>query len=189
MHRSYHPLQPVTNRYLKQQWDQKNYENHRWKVSTALPAVDTKGCRTYTHVMLKPKKLQLQEERMSVIDRDNRLLASKLASIVHSKGLVDHRNQYQPRSLNAQKRNHELLLIGQQNHGIYQRITARQSEYRRRVWLNEWEKSERRLDNISRFPKRLEEKHRFQRKVKFSSEDSDDDSSNRETCGVSNRRQ
>lgn len=39
--------------------------------------------------------IQLQDERLSRIDRDNRLLASKLADIVHSKGLVDHRNQYQ----------------------------------------------------------------------------------------------
>ena len=37
---------------------------------------------------------QLQDERLSIIDRDNRLLASKLADIVCSKGLVDHRNQY-----------------------------------------------------------------------------------------------
>ncbi len=38
--------------------------------------------------------IQLQDERLSIIDRDNRLLASKLADIVCSKGLVDHRNQY-----------------------------------------------------------------------------------------------
>lgn len=38
--------------------------------------------------------IQLQDERLSVIDRDNRLLASKLTDIVCSKGLVDHRNQY-----------------------------------------------------------------------------------------------
>lgn len=44
---------------------------------------------------------QLQDERLSIIDRDNRLLASKLADIVCSKGLVDHRNQYHLRRYNT----------------------------------------------------------------------------------------
>lgn len=37
---------------------------------------------------------QVQEERMFIIERDNHLLASKLAAISRSKGLVDHRNIY-----------------------------------------------------------------------------------------------
>lgn len=41
--------------------------------------------------------VQLQDERLSLIDRDNRLLASRLVDIVHSRGLVDHHNQYQLR--------------------------------------------------------------------------------------------
>lgn len=43
--------------------------------------------------------IQLQDERLSTIDRDNCLLASKLAHIVHSKGLLDHQNQYHLRRL------------------------------------------------------------------------------------------
>ncbi|XP_040894868.1 uncharacterized protein CFAP97D2 [Toxotes jaculatrix] len=167
MHRSYQPLKPVTNRYLQQRWDQNNYENHRRKVISALPAVDTKGMKTPTHVQLKLKKLQLQDERLSIIDRDNRLLASKLADIVCSKGLVDHRNQYHLRSLNANKRREELLQVSHQNQAIYQRITSRQSEYRRQLWLNDWEKAERRRDDISQYPRGLADKRRSHRKVKF----------------------
>ncbi|XP_054476502.1 uncharacterized protein CFAP97D2 [Anoplopoma fimbria] len=165
MHRSYQPLKPVTNRYLQQRWDHDQYENHRRKVSSALPVVDNKGMRTPAHVQLKLKKLQLQDERLSVIDRDNRLLASKLADIVCSKGLVDHRNQYHLRSLNADKRREELLLVGRQNQAIYQRITSRQSEYRRQLWLDDWETTEHRRDDISRFPRG--QKQRSSRKVKF----------------------
>ncbi|XP_029951616.1 uncharacterized protein CFAP97D2-like [Salarias fasciatus] len=171
MHRSYQPFKPVTNRYLQQRWDQSDYEKHRLKVSSALPVVDTAGSRTPVHMTLKLKKLQLQEERLSVIDRDNRLLASKLANIVCSKGLVDHRNQYQTRSLNAPKRRQELLLVGHQNQGIYQRILARQSEYRRQLWLDDWEKTQRRLDTISRYPRGPTDQRRFQRKVKFAEEE------------------
>uniref|UniRef100_A0A3Q0SI19 Si:ch211-284k5.2 n=1 Tax=Amphilophus citrinellus TaxID=61819 RepID=A0A3Q0SI19_AMPCI len=158
MHRSYQPLKPVTNRYLQQRWDQMSYEDHRRKVSSALPAVDTKGNATPAHIQLKLKKLQLQDERLSIIDRDNRLLASKLVDIFSSKGLVDHRNQYHPRSLNATKRKQELLLVTHQNQAIYQRITSRQSEYRRQLWSDDWQRTERRLDNISRYPRQPADK-------------------------------
>lgn len=56
-------------------------------------------------------------------------------------------------SLNASKRREELLLLGHQNHGIYQRITSRQSEYRRKLWLDEWERAEGRRCNVSRYPR------------------------------------
>ncbi|XP_051236865.1 uncharacterized protein si:ch211-284k5.2 [Dicentrarchus labrax] len=167
MHRSYQPLKPVTNRYLQQRWEQNNFDDHRRKVSSALPVVDNKGMRTPAHVQLKLKKLQLQDERLSIIDRDNRLLASRLADIVCSKGVVDHRNQYHLRSLNADRRREELLLVSRQNQAIYQRITSRQSEYRRQLWLDDWEKAERRRDDISRYPRGLAEKQRSNRKVKF----------------------
>ncbi|XP_069019626.1 sperm axonemal maintenance protein CFAP97D1 [Embiotoca jacksoni] len=191
MHRSYQPFKPVTNRFLQQRWDQSDYENHRSKVSSALPAVDTRGIRTPAHIQLKLKKFQLQDERLSVVDRDNRLLASKLADIVCSKGLVDHRNQYQLKSLNANKRRQELLLVSHQNQAIYQRITSRQSEYRRRLWLDDWERTERRLDGISRYPKAPADKQRSHRKVEFaaversepstSSSNSNTESTDRET--------
>uniref|UniRef100_UPI0037E79C99 sperm axonemal maintenance protein CFAP97D1 n=1 Tax=Semicossyphus pulcher TaxID=241346 RepID=UPI0037E79C99 len=171
MHRSYQPLKPVTNRFLQQRWDQSDFDNHRRKVSSALPVVDNKGTRTPAHVQLKLKKLQLQDERLSIIDRDNRLLASKLADIVRSQGLVDHRNQHHLRSLNADKRREELLLVSRQNQAIYQRITSRQSEYRRQLWLDDWERAERRRDDISRYPRGLAEKQRSNRKVKFAAVD------------------
>ncbi|XP_075994139.1 uncharacterized protein CFAP97D2 [Genypterus blacodes] len=161
MHRSYQPLKPATNRYLQQRWDQNNYDNHRRKVTSALPAVDTKGVRTPTHIHLKLKKLQLQDERLSIIDRDNRLLASKLADIVCSKGRVDHSNQYHLRSLNADKRRADLRLISHQNQAIYQRITDRQSEYRRQLWLDDWERAEQRRGHIARFPQGLNNKQKM----------------------------
>uniref|UniRef100_A0A3Q3SCK2 CFAP97 domain containing 2 n=1 Tax=Mastacembelus armatus TaxID=205130 RepID=A0A3Q3SCK2_9TELE len=158
MHRSYQPLQPVTNRYLQQRWDQNNYENHRRKVSSALPVVDTKGLRTPAHVQLKLKKLQLQGERLSTINRDNRLLASRMADIVCSKGLVDHQNHGRCVGLNADKRREELLLVSHQNLAIYQRLTSRQSEYHRQLWLADWERAQRLRDDISRYPRGLAEK-------------------------------
>lgn len=56
-------------------------------------------------------------------------------------------------SLNADKRRAELLLVGHQNQGIYQRIISRQSDYRRQLWLDDWERAERLRDNITRYPR------------------------------------
>uniref|UniRef100_A0A8C6S3W2 Si:ch211-284k5.2 n=1 Tax=Neogobius melanostomus TaxID=47308 RepID=A0A8C6S3W2_9GOBI len=152
MHRSYQPLKPVTNRYLQQKWDQENFDNHRKKVTSVLPAVDTKGTKTPSHMQLKLKKMQLQDERLSVIDRDNRLLASRLASIVCSRGLVEHCNHYHIKSLNADRRRQELQSVGRQNMDIFRRLSSRQSEYRRQVWLEDWERTVRLREDISRYP-------------------------------------
>ncbi|KAM8892586.1 uncharacterized protein CFAP97D2 [Spinachia spinachia] len=162
MHRSYQPLKPVTNRYLQQRWDLNQYEHHRRKVSSTLPVVDNKGMRTPAPIQLKLKKLP--DDRRLIIDRDNWLLASKLANIVCSEGLVDHRNQYSPRSLNGHQRREELLLLGRQNLAIYRRITCRQSEYRRQLLWDDWERTQRRRDDISQHPRGLAG---TQRKVKF----------------------
>lgn len=59
-------------------------------------------------------RVQLHDERLSIIDRDNRLLASRLAEIVGSKGLVDHRNQYHLRRWEL-RQEHETPTISQQN--------------------------------------------------------------------------
>uniref|UniRef100_A0A3P8ZEJ9 Uncharacterized protein n=1 Tax=Esox lucius TaxID=8010 RepID=A0A3P8ZEJ9_ESOLU len=152
MHKAYQPLKPATNKYLQKKWDETRYEHHRNKVSTARPMVDTKGMRTPAHIQLKLKKLQLQDERMAIIEKDNHLLSSKLCDIVRSKGLVDHINHYPEKSLNADKRRDELLQVTRQNQAIYQRITACQSDYRRQLWVDDWERVERRRDDIARYP-------------------------------------
>lgn len=61
-------------------------------------------------------------------------------------------------SLNADKRREELLLVGHQNQGIYQRIVSRQSEYCRQLWLEDWKRAERLRHSIMRYPRGPAEK-------------------------------
>lgn len=56
--------------------------------------VDTKAPQTYVHMHLKLKKLQIEEERMSTIERDNRLLLEKMSQIIRTRGRVDNKNYY-----------------------------------------------------------------------------------------------
>ncbi|XP_016086263.1 uncharacterized protein [Sinocyclocheilus grahami] len=168
MHKSYQPLKPSTNKYLQQRWDQTRYEDHRSKVREAKPVVNTKGIQTPAHIQQKLKKIQVQDERMFTIERDNHLLASELAAISRSKGRVDHRNIYPECSLNAEKRREELLQVTHENQAIYKRITTQKSDYRRDLWEEDWEKVERRRDDIARYPRGVSNKQKSTKCVKFS---------------------
>jgi E3 ubiquitin-protein ligase TRIP12 len=44
------------------------------------------------HLHLKLKKLQLEEERLATIERDNRILLEKMSTIMRTKGRIDNRN-------------------------------------------------------------------------------------------------
>ncbi|MGH0134996.1 UNVERIFIED_CONTAM: hypothetical protein FKN15_008899 [Acipenser sinensis] len=74
MYRAYQPTAPAANKYLQKKWAQSRYEEHRRKVVKARPVVDTKGFQTPAHLHLKLKKLQLEEERLAIIERQPHLV-------------------------------------------------------------------------------------------------------------------
>ncbi|XP_058264896.1 sperm axonemal maintenance protein CFAP97D1 [Hemibagrus wyckioides] len=167
MHKAYQPFRPAANKYLQKKWDEEHYAEHRKKVREAKPTVDTKGIQTPTHIQVKLKKAQVQEERQAIINRDNQLLASRLADIQHSKGRIDHRNYYPERSLNSESRRAKLLQVAHENQAIYERITAQQSEYRRELWEEDWVRTEQRRDSITRYPRGVAHKQKRKKSVKF----------------------
>ncbi|XP_048712264.1 uncharacterized protein CFAP97D2 isoform X3 [Lepidochelys kempii] len=95
MHRAYQPSLPCGNKYLQQKWDKTNYEEHKKRIQTAKPVVDTTTPLTYGHLHLKLKKLKLEKERLSVIERDNHLLLEKISCIMRTKGRIDNKNYCQ----------------------------------------------------------------------------------------------
>ncbi|XP_076991244.1 uncharacterized protein CFAP97D2 [Tamandua tetradactyla] len=96
MHRASQLTFPWASHYLQQRWN-KAYQDHRKKVQNAKPQVDTHAPPTFCHLHLKLKKLKLEEERLSIIDRDNRLLLDKISYIMRTKGQTDNRNDYKHR--------------------------------------------------------------------------------------------
>ncbi|CAC5413272.1 unnamed protein product [Mytilus coruscus] len=153
MHRSYNSILPTHNRLLQKKWDDTYYNEHRQKVYTAKPMVDTRAPPTYMHLHLKLKKLQLEEERLATIERDNRILLEKMSYIMRTRGRVDNRNNYEYRSLNREKRQRELLRLTRENQSILGRITQRKPEYSADSWARQWEDDQKFMDNISHFPK------------------------------------
>lgn len=153
MHRAYQPILPSHNKLLQKRWDNTYYNEHRRKVHSAKSMVDTKPPQTYVHMHLKLKKLQLEEEKMSTIERDNRILLEKMSHIMRTRGRVDNRNDYDYKSLNREKRQRELLRVTKENQQILNRITMREPEYSHRAWESDWRSSEKLMDNIGRYPK------------------------------------
>ncbi|XP_039250546.2 sperm axonemal maintenance protein CFAP97D1-like [Styela clava] len=153
MHRAYQPILPSHNRLLQQKWDETYYNEHRRKVQSARSVVDTSAPQTYVHMHLKMKKLQLEEERLSTIERDNRILLEKMSFVMRTRGRVDNRNDYQNKSLNREKRQRELLRVTRENQSILNRITMREPEYNHMKWEKEWQEAEALMDNIGRYPK------------------------------------
>ncbi|KAL4220238.1 hypothetical protein ACF0H5_020646 [Mactra antiquata] len=153
MFRSYQSILPSSNKLLQMKWDQTYYKEHRRLVKEAQPMVDTKAPATYMHLHLKLKKLQLEEERLATIERDNRILLEKMSYIMRTRGRVDNRNNYEYKSLNREKRQRELLRVTKENQAILKRIMLRKPEYSAQRWQQEWEENQAFLDNISHFPK------------------------------------
>ncbi|XP_053420087.1 uncharacterized protein CFAP97D2 [Nycticebus coucang] len=61
------------------------YWDHRSKVENAQPFVDTCAPPTFSHLHLKLKRLKLEQERLSTIERDNCLLLEKVASVMRTR--------------------------------------------------------------------------------------------------------
>merc|ERR550534_2837692 len=88
---------------------------------------------------LKLKKLQLEEEKMSTIERGNRILLEKMSHIMRTRGRVDNRNNYEYKSLNREKRQRELLRLTRENQSILGRITQRKPEYSADSWHRQFD--------------------------------------------------
>ncbi|XP_066433368.1 uncharacterized protein CFAP97D2 isoform X2 [Eleutherodactylus coqui] len=153
MHRAYQPILPCGNKYLQQKWDKTYYDEHKRKVQSAKPMVDTNSPKKYVHLSLKLKKLKLEEERLSVIERDNQLLLGKMSAIMRTKGRIDNKNSYEAKSLNKEKREQELLKVSRENQTIGDRLTRCEPQYQVEKWHEEWVKAEKYMDSIAKYPR------------------------------------
>lgn len=153
MHKSYQPINATHNKLLQQRWDMTRYSTHRRKVNQAEAVIDNKAPNTYSHLHLKLKKLQIEEERLATVERDNRILLEKMSCIMRTRGRVDNRNDYQQKSLNKSKRQRELLKVSSENKAIMKRIAAKEPQYNHLDWEEDWKTNQQYMDNIAKYPK------------------------------------
>uniref|UniRef100_A0A8C7E9M3 CFAP97 domain containing 2 n=1 Tax=Nothoprocta perdicaria TaxID=30464 RepID=A0A8C7E9M3_NOTPE len=108
------------------------------QIQAAKPVVDTSTPATYSHLHLKLGKLKLEEDRLSVIERDNRLLLEKMSCIMRTKGQIDNKNDYKAKS--------------RENRAILDRITKSEPQYQVQRWYGDWQQAEKYMANIARYP-------------------------------------
>nr|XP_006639009.2 PREDICTED: uncharacterized protein C17orf105 homolog [Lepisosteus oculatus] len=153
-HRAYQPVLPCGNKYLQQKWDITCYKEHRRKVKSAQPMVNTTSPQAYGHLHVKMKKLKLEEERLSVIQRDNDMLLGKMSYIMRTTGRIDNRNDYEYKSLSREKRQQELLRVTKENQVILERISHCGSRYSVERWREDWRRTEKYMERIAHYPRR-----------------------------------
>ncbi|XP_026232805.1 uncharacterized protein CFAP97D1 [Anabas testudineus] len=164
-HRAYQPLLPASNKYLQQKWDKASYDLHRTKVKSAKPTINTTPPETYSHLSLKLKKQKLEEEWTMKIERENKMLMEKISHIMRTTGGVDNRNNYEQKSLSKEKQQLELLRITKENQMILLRLSQCRPHYNVRSWHEDWLKTLKVMDSITRYPQRRANEQKGQETV------------------------
>ncbi|XP_029336849.1 uncharacterized protein CFAP97D2 isoform X2 [Mus caroli] len=130
MHRVPRLTTPWANRDLQRAWE-KAYQDHRKKVQNAQPLVDTHPPRIYSHLCLKFKKLKMEEERLSIIDRNNYLLLQRVASAMKTRGQTDGRNNFTQR---RKHREQAFMKVQKQNQVVPERLRSSELRYGAQRW-------------------------------------------------------
>uniref|UniRef100_A0A671U421 CFAP97 domain containing 2 n=1 Tax=Sparus aurata TaxID=8175 RepID=A0A671U421_SPAAU len=153
-HLAYQPLLPTTNKYLQRKWDRAAYDLHRTTVKSAKPTIDTTAPKTYAHLALNLKKLQIDAERTIKIQRENELNLEKINHIMRTTGEVDNRRYYDRKSLGKERRQQELLHITKENQMIQFRLSHCRSHYGARNLHEDWLKTLKVMTRIAHYPRR-----------------------------------
>ncbi|XP_029388124.1 uncharacterized protein CFAP97D2 isoform X1 [Mus pahari] len=128
---------PWANRDLQRAWE-KTYQDHRKKVQNAQPLVDTHPPQIYSHLCLKFKKLKMEEERLSTIDRNNYLLLQRVASAMKTRGQSDGQNNFTQRSLNRKSREQASMKVQKQNQVVPERLRSSEPWYGAQRLRKDW---------------------------------------------------
>ncbi|CAF0950822.1 unnamed protein product [Brachionus calyciflorus] len=152
MHRSYNSYNPVASKLLQKRWDENQFGRHRHHVNIAKPEIDSSPPVTFMHLHLKLKKLQLEEERLATIERDNRILLEKMSHTMRTKGQLDNKNDVVFKSLSRNRREREMLRIAKENMNMLKRIHNKKPAISTDKLDQDWRQTLKFMDNISHFP-------------------------------------
>eukprot|EP01086_Lenisia_limosa_P001138 TRINITY_DN12066_c0_g1_i1.p1 TRINITY_DN12066_c0_g1~~TRINITY_DN12066_c0_g1_i1.p1 ORF type:complete len:207 (-),score=45.98 TRINITY_DN12066_c0_g1_i1:30-650(-) len=149
-----HRAIPSASKILSKKWEQDRYEAHRKKLRDIRPMVDNKAPKRQTHLESKLKKLQLEEERLATIERDNRILLEKMSNIMQTgKGPTAAAPAPKVQSLNQVHRRQEVDRITKENQAILKRIQEKEPHYSHLQWEEDRKKNEVYLNNIMEYKK------------------------------------
>jgi len=109
--------------------------SHQTRLTKTKSFLDTQAPPTYSHLIYRAKQEQLQEERYTQIEHENRLLLKKMTRIMHSASLDNlHITKKATPSLNAGVRKKALKKIMDENQAILKRIQSRKPFYTKKAF-------------------------------------------------------
>lgn len=145
--------QPKANKITHQRYIDKCQKLHQKRLKKIKSTLDNKPPKKHKHLRRNLKREQMMEERFATIERENRILLSKMSEIMQ-KNTLDNKNKSikYSHSLNKAHRQKELRRITNENQAILRRIQKREPVYNHYQWEEERLNNERYLRNIMEFP-------------------------------------
>merc|ERR1712087_515981 len=117
-------------------------------------SIDMSRPQQYPHVAVNAKRMQMESERNTAIERENKILLGKMYTIMNSE--ADYNKPMKPpltvTTLNMTVRKQEYDRIARENQAIMQRILQREPNFNRSAIEDEWKVTTRYLHNISEYP-------------------------------------
>eukprot|EP00033_Pygsuia_biforma_P002059 GCRY01002287.1.p1 GENE.GCRY01002287.1~~GCRY01002287.1.p1 ORF type:complete len:347 (-),score=42.84 GCRY01002287.1:609-1649(-) len=163
---------PVSSKICAKRVQDRSYEQHVKNLSQMKSQVDNKTPPHFSHLETKAKKQQLQEERYSQIEHDNKILLEKMTHIMHGKSGVDNRQTKKiAGSLNNVHRRRELDRITQENQKLLKRIQEKEPHYNHLAWEKDFQQNQKYKQNILEYKQTPGKKTRTVRRKAVHSED------------------
>ncbi|KAI8619178.1 hypothetical protein BC830DRAFT_819169 [Chytriomyces sp. MP71] len=77
-HRHFDSLHPTCNKLLQKRWEEYVRSIHLHRLRTAKPSIDDSRPKVYTHLDIRLKKTQMEEERVHNIEKNNNILFNRI---------------------------------------------------------------------------------------------------------------
>ncbi|XP_041937870.1 sperm axonemal maintenance protein CFAP97D1-like isoform X1 [Alosa sapidissima] len=141
--------------HMRTMWDGHHYKYHMDRMRNVKPMVDNKAPRTYIHCHLKMKKIQMEQERLMEVERDNRLLVSRIARTMAKGGLDNWNQEYEMLTENSgttDLRNRELVKISLENQAVLKKIKTTKPVYDHKHWLNDFKVTRDYMNRLRKYP-------------------------------------
>ncbi|KAJ8325607.1 hypothetical protein QVD99_002129 [Batrachochytrium dendrobatidis] len=154
LYRHYTTFYPCANRLLAMKWDQTQRQQHLKKLSAVKPTIDNSPPKLHMHLQLKLKKVQMEEDRLMQIKRNNRILLEKMTHIMEmeAKDPSIHNDHDYTHSLSASFRARQMAKIAEENKAMLMRLETKQPHYAHTKWDKDRQRNLIYLQNISAYP-------------------------------------
>ena len=120
---------PVSNKKLSKIWSEKNLNIHMSKLRAIKSRIDFRSPSQFSHLKYKAKNYVQQEERITEIERENKILLEKMNQIASHSAV--RKMPILTKSLNKEARKRKLVQITIENQAMIQRLKDKKATYDR----------------------------------------------------------